>query len=260
MKTRSKRVFGFTDIHWENRDDEALHTAMAAMEDFKPDIVVIGGDLLDCSPFSHHPRKKMVEGLGRGWNERELVPAIQFLDWVQDRTSYTYFLEGNHEEWIERFCMTGGAAYRAIYDIISPKRNLSRGRKNFKYISYTNTKGTSGGCVKLSPRLSVVHGWTTCKHAAAKHLELSRTRSIIFHHTHRRQMATGRDPWSGQPIEAFSAGCLCKLQPIYAHGGSPTEWTHGFWVAYLGKHSYTAYPIPIIKGAAVLPDGRKIIG
>lgn len=63
----------------------------------------------------------------------------------------------------------------------------------------------------------------------------------------------------GKMVGAWSAGCLCARTPIYAHGGAPTEWSHGFWVAYIGRDSFTVYTVPIFdKGYAVLPDGKEV--
>ena len=71
-------------------------------------------------------------------------------------------------------------------------------------------------------------------------------------------MDTRADPWTGDPVEAMNAGCLCKKSPLYRHDGSPTQWAHGFWIAFIGRRSFTIYPILINKGRAVMPDGKEI--
>lgn len=254
---QATRVFGYTDIHFPDHDPVALAVAEKAQRSFAPDITVIGGDLLNCTPFTRFADRKMTKPYN--FDEQELVPANKFLDRVQAHTKQqTVFLEGNHDEWLERWCSNSGKAAASLHDMVSVKRHLSAGRTNFRYIPYTVESGRRQGVLHLHSRLSVVHGWTACKHAASKHLDLARSRSIIYHHTHRIQSHVARDPWSGRVIEAFSAGCLCKLQPLYAHGGSPTEWAHGFWIAYIGKSSYTAYTVKIERGICILPDGTEI--
>ena len=103
----------------------------------------------------------------------------------------------------------------------------------------------------------MVHGWCANKYAAQRHLDLAKPYSIIYHHTHRAEMrfATMAD---GKLCQAMCAGCLCRKQPKYATNGQPSEWTHGFWVAYLGHKSFTMYPVTIVKGCAVMPDGKEI--
>jgi hypothetical protein len=109
----------------------------------------------------------------------------------------------------------------------------------------------------LHPRLVCCHGWAANKYAARRHLELSRTKSVLYFHTHRSQWDVTRDPHSGRIIEAMSPGCLCKLTPIWKHG-QPTDWVHGFWLGYLGRRTYTAFNVRIEQGRAVLPDGTEV--
>jgi hypothetical protein len=247
-KHRAIRVFGYTDIHFPNEDKEALQVAMAGQRFFKPDITIVGNDLIDCTPYTGWADSSLTEALAKDWRNTELRPANKFLNAVQKHTKKTIFLPGNHDKWVERWAARAGKIGLAIHDIISIKTNLCKGRKNFEYKDSVN----------LHRYLSVVHGWSYCKHAAYKHVELSKTKSIIFHHTHRRQMITTRDPWYGRPIEAISAGCLCEQVPMYRHDGAPTEWTHGFWVAFIGKRSFTIYPILIHEARAIMPDGKEI--
>lgn len=250
------RWFGFPDIHWSDRDPGALAVAQAAHRAFRPDRTILMGDLLNCGPFSRHPKHKIDEDDQYDLLETELKPAARFLDKVQKYTKQdTVCLEGNHDEWIERWIMRtdGGRGLQSLL----PSRYLVRDRRNFRYIPYCKTtRGRLGGFM-LSKRLLAVHGWATTKHAAKRHLDLAKPYSIIFGDTHRFDYRV-ESMADGNIVEAMSAGCLCKRIPIYAHNGCPTEWTHGFWVAYLGKTSFSLYPVPIKKGCAVLPDGQEI--
>lgn len=249
----AKRVFGYPDIHWRFRDERALAVAMAAQEMFKPDIVVIGGDLMDCTIFSRHEPKKVREVSVDDWVKDELEPSCRFLDRVQEHTGETVMLLGNHEYNIERWAIRESRCGPAIYNLISPKVRLSEGRKNFKIVEWSD----DCDCYyQLNSRLIAVHGWSVAKHAAARHLEKSLSKSVIFNHTHRKQVFARRDPYSGKIIEGMSAGCLCKLSPSYMT--SPTDWVNGFWVAFVGKSSYTWYPVTIENGRAVMPDGEEI--
>lgn len=257
-------VFGYPDIHWEIRDERALAVADAAHRYLQPDITVVGGDLLDCRAFARFPNARMVDAVTENWAEEELNPANEWLDGVQERTKRsTIFLEGNHEARVEIACSNGNAALRAAYDFISPRKNLSRGRKKFEYIPWIMPKkfGPHAGYAQLCPGLITVHGWAANRYAARRHLEMSRTNSIIFHHTHRADDVEIKDPWSNNTIRAMSAGCLCDLQPVYAHGGNPLDWCHGFWIAYISNNepgNFTMYRVVINKYGAVLPDGKEI--
>jgi predicted phosphodiesterase len=256
MVEKAKRIFGYTDIHWSDRDEHALSLAESAQRHFKPDTTVIGGDLLNCGPFARHPKTKIDDDDELDYLDGELKPASAFLDRVQKHTKdKTIMLEGNHDEWFERWIRRtdGGLALRSLM----PSRFLSRDRRNFTFVPFTKTKPGRLGGIFLHRELMVVHGWAAPKHAAEWHLQRAKPYSIIYHHTHRydNRAATMAN---GELVEAMSAGCLCRHIPIYAHNGSPTEWTHGFWVAYVGKKSFTMYPIVIKRGSAVLPDGKEI--
>lgn len=255
MKSSTVRVFGFPDIHWSDRDVKALAVAEKAHRLFAPDRTIIGGDLINCGPLSTFPKRKLDLDKGYDLVESELKPAARFIDRVQKYTRRTDFLEGNHEERVERWLRAneGASAFRSLL----PSRYLSAGRTNFSYVPFTVLKGNRRGCVQLHPRLITVHGWATPKYAAQRHLDLAKPFSIIYHHTHRFDFRA-QSMCDGRMVQAMSPGCLCRKEPIYAVGGSPTDWTHGFWVAYIGTRSFTIYPILIENGGAVMPDGTEI--
>jgi len=146
----------------------------------------------------------------------------------------------------------------ALHSLTSIQVNISQGRKNFKYVRQVADKCDRASAIVLHPKLICVHGWCATKFAAGWHREKSPFQSVIFNHTHRRQSDTLTYPMSDMPTEAMSAGCLCNRIPMYGHTGSPTGWTHGFWVAYIGKHDFTMYPVKINKGRAILPSGKEV--
>lgn len=255
----AQRVFGYTDIHWSDRDERALAVAMKAQELFKPDRTVIGGDLLNCTPFSRHPRQSLNDGSEIDWRAEEVDPVQGFLDYVQGNTGKggVDFIEGNHDAWFERWLtnVRGGASLVGW----TPRKMLSQGRKNFRWIPWADPRERRS-YVSLADDLIVVHGWAANLYAAAKHMREAKNKSVIFHHTHRTESRV-ETLFDGEPIEAHSAGCLCQRVPMYAHGQSVTNWTHGFWVAYIGRRSSTVYPVTINhRYEAVLPDGSELSG
>jgi 3',5'-cyclic AMP phosphodiesterase CpdA len=255
---KAKRVFGFTDIHWSDHDQTALAVAEKAQRHFKPHTTVIGGDLLNCGPFSRHPKIKLDEDAEYDLETSEIKPANRFLDRVQKHTrSTTYLIEGNHDAWIERWLASLHLGRKTLQCLL-PSKALSANRRNFRYVPNTEINGQRSGYVKLHRDLIAVHGWCANKYAAQTHIDRARDKSVIFHHTHRIDYRV-LPLFDGRPVIGMSAGCLCKRQPIYAHGGCPSDWIHGFWVAYVGRHSFTCYPVPILRGKAVLPDGTEIV-
>jgi len=255
------------DIHFPEHDEVALALALKAIEVLKPTHTLLLGDVLDCGSFSEHSKRTVAEDEAYDFEEAEIKPCNAMLDWIQKHTKeFTYYLEGNHEARIERWAVKGGQANKSIYRLISPQHTLARGRKDFKMVPYAVPTGAQRGfvqMVKQSPQmrtggLVAVHGWSFAKHAARVHLEKSRSQSIVYGHTHRQQVEVSRDPWTGQLVKAFNPGTLSKLEPLYAVGGSPNDWAHGFALVYVGESSWTEYVISIVNGGCVLPDGRQL--
>jgi len=250
------------DIHFIERDEQALAVAMQAVRMLKPDTLIIGGDLLTCGYFSSHPPSIRDSMPYSEWVDKELKPACGFLDECQSLTKgKLVVLAGNHEERIERWCAKHGDMGAVLFAAIDPGRAFAKGRKRgkFVYIPYGGTDLHSS-YYKLAPDLVVVHGWSAAKAAARVHLEAVRTKSVLYGHVHRQQTETTRDPFSDQIIKAECPGCLCSLQPEYLRG-KPSTWTHGLEVTYIGKrpHDWTTYSVSICKGRAILPDGREVV-
>ena len=239
-------------------DENALRVAEKAHARFKPDRTIIGGDLLNCAPFSAHPAKGFDDAAEADYLVTEIDPANAFLDRISRNTGAggVDFIEGNHDQWFERWLsrQKNGKALRSM----SPRKLLSKGRTNFRYIPYFEPKGGRMPHVKLAPDLIVIHGWCSPKYAAQHHMDRAKDVSVIFHHTHRADKRWAKT-WKGRPIMAMSAGCLCKLIPTYASGGNPSNWVHGFWVAYIGRRNWTVYDVLISENyETVLPDGSEV--
>ena len=250
-ENRAVRWFGYPDIHYPDQDDEAVAVAEAAQREFKPDSVIVGNDLLQATPFSKFGNQTIKEAVAQDFKATELDPANAFIDRVQKHTKFTWFQEGNHDAHIERWAATHGNGAMSVFSLVSPMLNLSRGRKNFKYVG-------QGEKIELHPKLVCVHGWSYSIHCAAIHRQKSPNQSVIFNHAHRMQSDTLTYPATDMPTTAMCAGCLCKRKPMYKHDGNPTGWTHGFWVAYVGKHDFTLYSVLINKGRAILPSGKEV--
>lgn len=258
MKDKTTRVFGYTDIHWASRSEAALKLARRAQAAFKPHKVVFGGDLLNAGPFARHPKISTDQDADYDLLETELNPIKRFIEGVETDTinKEIDIVMGNHDDWIERFCCRSGIG-KALRSM-RPSNYLTTGLKKVRVLPYGRLDHDRTAFLRLHPRLIVVHGWAENKFAADTHLQLAKPFSIIYHHTHRadQRMGTMAD---GKLVQAMCAGCLCKKQPIYAHGGKPTEWVHGFWVAYLGSKTFTMYSVPIWENhTCVLPDGQEI--
>lgn len=248
------------DLHLPHHDPAALDCVLLAHEALRPKRTVILGDWLDAAAFSAHPVKSHAEERAGTFHATEILPCRDLLTQLEKNTDSIDYLEGNHEFRVERALVTQGLE-ESLADLISPRKLLSDGRKKpFNYVPYAPKSGVLPH-VKIAEDLIAIHGWTWCRHAAAKHLDQSRNRSVVFGHIHRKQSYMSRDPIDNRTIQAWSPGCLSKLQPLY-QTSSPTEWVHGFSLVWVTDDltRWTAYSPTIDRGVCVLPDGRKIDG
>lgn len=259
-KTFNKKlVFVFPDTHIPYQDKRALKCALKAHALLRPGRTVHLGDLIDCAAFSAHGDRSVREIKVYDFLRDELGPANEFIDACQKNTGQYIQIEGNHEYRVERWALRQGITGVSVYDLISPKVHLSKGRKNFKWVPYADVAAPMS-YYQITSKLVAVHGWSFAKNAAQVHLDKARSMSMVYGHTHRHQVASTRDPFSKRVIRAFNPGTLSKLQPLYFVGGSPTDWSHGFGLIYCDKNGrdFSEYNITIHNGTCVLPDGRKI--
>jgi UDP-2,3-diacylglucosamine pyrophosphatase LpxH len=250
------------DLHIPHHDPHALACVLEAHAMLKPKRTVILGDWLDCEAFSSHQVSSRAEERAQTFNEGEIQPCRRLLAKLEENTDEVIYIEGNHEFRVERTVVREGGVLLDLADLVSPRRLLSEGRgKPFTYVAYTQKPGQPLPHYKIAKDLIAIHGWSFAKHAAAKHLDIARTVSVVHGHTHRRQSFELPEPLTGRTLVAWSPGCLARKQPLYmAH--TPTEWAHGFSLVWVNQErdDWTEYS-PRIKGkGVVLPDGRKVSG
>lgn len=252
-KRGAKTFLAFGDPHIPREDPTAVGVVNSVLAIVRPDLSVVLGDILNMDLFSSY---RGIVHEASGDYEDELNRANGFLDMVQRYSSHTAVVEGNHDARIDRWA-ADHAEGRAIYSLLAPRLVLTRNRKHITYVPYFSTGGTYSH-YKITPRLVAVHGWTWCKNATRKHLELAKGMSIIHGHTHRAQTEYGQLPFSGEPVEARSAGCLCRKVEM-RNVGSPKEWVHAFILGYYkGSKDFTMYTCVIRNGGVILPDGREV--
>lgn len=257
-KKRAKRVLWFGDVHWSDRNEAAVEIVEKAAERFRPDVIVDIGDLLNCDAFSRHPKQALDETAEYDYVAGELDPAWKWSRRMEKHAREQYIqMGGNHDDWMSRYLASMDDGRRAFKSLL-PERYMTRDRsRGYRYIPFYKQHGDRRGAFHLPCGVLFVHGWAAPKYAAERHLQLAKPFSVIFGHTHRAETRTA-PMYDGRVTTAINAGCLCKLQPKYAHGGSPTEWTTGFGVLYAGARSFTAYPIAIRDNSCVLPNGTEV--
>ena len=251
----SHLVMVLPDLHFPYHDPEVLEIVLRAHALLRPERTVILGDWLDAGNFSSFGSESLAHHGANNFASEEIDPCNATLDHLQGNTKHLVFIEGNHEFRVEKCASNLGKAFEGIYDLVSPEKLLSKGRRDFTWIPYREKLSH----YKIADDLIALHGWSHSKYPAARHLDLTRNYSVVFGHVHRQDMAVRRNPLTDQIIKAWSPGCLSRLQPIYlAH--EPTDWVNGFSLIFVKDNltKWREFTITIQNGEAVLPDGRLV--
>ncbi|MCA1840035.1 MAG: metallophosphoesterase, partial [Actinobacteria bacterium] len=244
-----QRFVGLWDLHYgyERKgghktplhDTKALGIALDFIRDFKPDHVILGGDILDCGSVSHHNHGKpgATEGLKLLTDATELkAKLIDPIDKLVPRAKKVYIV-GNHEDWLNDL----EQQIPALEGIINVQ-SLLKLNKTWNVVP-------QGEAYKLG-KLVFVHGDQIKGGVhAAKWAVDTFGRNIFFGHIHTHQSYTKVSALDLHGHTGTAVPCLCKKNPNYG-GGSPNRWQQGFLYGYQDETSFNAYVVTIVDGRA----------
>jgi hypothetical protein len=221
-------------------DERAISVAMQFIKDFKPDHVILGGDILDCGSISHHRRgvTGQLEGLRLLAEAKECREMIikPLEDQIKGRLIYHV---GNHEDWLTDLV----DEQPALEDIVSIEALLKLDER-WEVIGQGKTS-------KLG-KLTFLHGDTVKGGqnpalAAVTNYE----RNVRFGHFHTFQVATKTTPIDANGHTGIAVPCLSKKGHRYGQG-APNKWMQGFNWGYIGgpNGTFNDYVTVIVNGIA----------
>jgi hypothetical protein len=196
-------------------DLKAFGVAYSFLEHFKPEVIILGGDIIDCGVISHHNHGKpgKTEGLklvadAEGCRAEILAPLRKL-----KAKRYEYII-GNHEFWLEDL----GNAEPGLQGLLDVRNLLEL--KGFNVIP-------QGGHTN--------------------------ERNIRFGHFHSYSSYSKNTPMDDEyPKTGISVPCLSKKNPSYGKG-KPNRWSQGFLYGYLlPDGNFHDYVVTIIRGKAVI--------
>lgn len=228
-------------------DSKALSVAMQFIKDFKPDRVILGGDMLDCGSISHHNLGSAgkLEGLriladAKGLREKVLDPL------EATSASLTYML-GNHESWLDQLV----EKVPSLDGIIQAEHLLKL--DNWNVVE-------QGGIHKVG-KLVFVHGDNiTGGQYCANKAVVDYEANVRFGHFHTFQAATKSTPVEANGHTGIAVPCLCRKSPNYGNK-APNKWMQGFLWGYTGgpNGSFNDYVTVIVNGHACV-NGKQYVG
>lgn len=221
-------------------------TATAFLEEFRPHVVFVMGDVLDAyslSKFDKNPERLL------GFQE-ELDKAYVVLSQIRQaaKQAKIVMLRGNHEARLTRYLWTKAEALSSLRDLSLPLLMRLTDMK----IDYVEKGRTDfhGFIVKHGTVVRKKSGYT-----AMAELERQGT-SGVSAHTHRLGQVYLRN--DGGFFSWTESGCLCLLDPEYADGET-MNWQHGLAYGYFKANDgrFEVHPLPIIKRKIVW-EGQEI--
>lgn len=226
------------DIHWgferRNRKKVPIHDprSLAAVAEFarifKPEILVWGGDILDCGAISHHNQKKKlsVEDLRLAEDAQGLQEYMGKIR-SSGKVAQEYYLLGNHEDWLQDLV----EQYPALEGILDIRQILSL-PPSVKCVD-------QGGSLQLG-KLVFLHGdQLKGGEYVAKRAVETYARNVRFGHFHTFQVATRTSPLDAEDVHtAIAVPALCRRDLAYGEG-APNRHCQGFLWGWLDDKGFS---------------------
>jgi len=236
-----KRAVILPDVHLTDSVPTPYLTVKGFIKDFKPHEIILLGDFMDISSLSawDYDKKRPMEG--RRF-KKEVNCANRELDFLQKHTEKITYIEGNHEDRVNRYLDKNPE----MEGMIEIRENLRLKDRKIKWWKMNKL-------YKLGD-MHFTHGMWTNKYNAQKHLT-NLGCNITYGHAHGTQTAM-QNMAMQKPYIAYALGCLCGHEPDYLKG-RPANWINQFGVMYYDTKNgnFNLYPINIIKNKFVF-NGR----
>jgi len=208
------RVVAAGDTHIPYAYEPAISILLGFLRDYKPDIVVLLGDIVDfyaISRFAKDPGRKTEL-------QSDIDKTAQFLADVRKATpdSRIVYIEGNHSHRLTKYLWRTAPELYSL-KVLSLPIVFELDRLEIEMVPY----GTE---FRIGPLL-FVHGDVVRKRAGATAqalLEKYRA-NVVTGHVHR--LGGVYRTWQDECLVGIEAGCLCSLDQEYVH---KPDWQHGF--------------------------------
>lgn len=252
------RIF-LCDLHGAYADPEVLPVLFDDLKRLQVAEVILGGDMVDAGGFlAEHHTLGFVAEMDYTY-EDDLHATNQFLDTLQSicpNASFTY-LQGNHEwrvdRWVVNHCAGKKKDASFLLKQISPTHQLYLEKRGIEFIHALDRHEEMrvGGTIKrgkwcYTHKASGRSGGATAGQKALSYY----SSNVVFGHTHTPTLASKSTVT--ESLLAINPGCLCKLQPVYAHT-DPTSWRHGYLLQVCDRSGDAlSIPITIDRGVSLL--------
>lgn len=241
-----------SDIHVPYQDNNAVSIALQYAKDYKPNHLVINGDLLDfysLSTFDKSPDRKYSV-----WEEVQEGRQIlqQFRKAVGPKTKM-YFTEGNHEQRLQRY-LARNPELADMPDLRIDKL-LKLKEMDIKFAGVgADYWATATGHIKIGDAI-VMHGDNRFNGAAtsansgysAMNTLKKMQSSVIMGHVHRVAQVHHSTPYG--MLTGIEGGCLCEVP-------GTANWQQGFVTFEVYKGKNKNYRLHQIQHGELITDKK----
>lgn len=210
-----------SDIHLP--DNIPLSGVFSYIKDLNPDIVILGGDIVDAAN-THGCDSMKAEAIQLAWYYRDVKLLREFLTKLQKAApnAEIIFLEGNHEQrWTRISNKYPGPFPPGTFDLV---RDAAPKGMKIRWIPY----GTYESYHKIGDMI-FTHGNDYPTDHSKKYAMSYAPNKVLYGHLHDWQAFTIRTAMADNKAcrYAMTAGCLTHRQPDYKKG-APNKWVNGF--------------------------------
>lgn len=214
--TLSKVVF-ISDIHLP--DNIPLEPVFNYIRDFKPDTIILGGDIVDGKGMHGVEQMKASDiDVSNYYRDVQLLKIFIAELLAASPKAHLVYLEGNHEERYKRAAKKYPKTFPNVFNF---QRDI--GLSRLAWIDYGdyNSHFVMGDTF-------FIHGniWPDL-HAKAYALRYTPFKVVYGHLHHFQAYTTHKATLDMSPRYAVTAGCLTKLAPDWKKGESH-QWVNGF--------------------------------
>jgi UDP-2,3-diacylglucosamine pyrophosphatase LpxH len=230
-----------------------VDAVLSFVQDFKPDVLYLGGDMVDCGPISHwNARKKLsMEGLRLADDFADCkANLIDPLEKMLPRKTKKYYQIGNHELWIDDFV----EEHSGLAGMVSVDSELELRKHDWEIIA-------QGEHLQLGKML-LMHGDTVGKGGehVAKKAVIDYELSVRFGHFHTFQTYTKTSRADASEVKTgIAVPCLSTRRPGYGKG-QPNKWIQGFLWGYVNSDGTFNDYVSIIVRDRFIANGTTYKG
>lgn len=257
-----RRYVALFDIHcgydwrygrdgWIKRPTHDISTINAVNKfiiDFAPDVLILGGDQLNCGSISHWNSDKSIAHHEDDLAAEFDIARAEIIEKLAVGVKQKIWIRGNHEDNIYRML----ARYPQLGRLIDPECYLGiRQAKDWEIIE-------QGKIYRLG-KLNFLHGEniSAAGNFMARNAMMKYFRNLRFGHYHTWQTFTfcGMDDEKDKKT-SVAVPCLCHTNPAFMKN-SPNQWLQGLNFGMVAKSgNFWDITVPLVNDKFVI-DGKE---